>query len=105
MKLALIFGSFFPAIQFISGISFLITLAYGSRLVMDGTITLGAFVAFNAYLASLVWSVPVIGFVINILQRGAASMARINAVFAETTRYQGTGEPDRADTFFRSCRV
>ncbi len=84
MKLALIFGSFFPAIQFISGISFLITLAYGSRLVMDGTITLGAFVAFNAYLASLVWSVPVIGFVINILQRGAASMTRINAVLAET---------------------
>ncbi len=83
MKLALIFGSYHPGIQFISGISYVITLVYGARLVLNSTISLGDFVAFNAYLASLVWSVPVIGFVINILQRGAASLTRINKVMAE----------------------
>lgn len=83
MKLALIFGSYHPGIQFISGISYVITLVYGTRLVLNQTISLGDFVAFNAYLASLVWSVPVIGFVINILQRGAASLTRINKVLAE----------------------
>jgi len=83
MKLALIFGSYHPGIQFISGISYVITLVYGARLVLNQTISLGDFVAFNAYLASLVWSVPVIGFVINILQRGAASLTRINQVLAE----------------------
>lgn len=83
MKLAMLFGAYHPGIQFISGISFIITLLYGTRLVINQTISLGDFVAFNAYLASLVWSVPVIGFVINILQRGAASLNRINAVMAE----------------------
>lgn len=83
MSLALLFGTFTPTIQFISSISFFITLIYGTHLVLNHTITLGSFVAFNAYLASMVWSVPVIGFVINILQRGAASMARINVVMAE----------------------
>lgn len=83
MKLALIFGSYHPGIQFISGISYVITLVYGTGLVLNRTISLGDFVAFNAYLASLVWSVPVIGFVINILQRGAASLTRINLVMAE----------------------
>mgnify|MGYP002152319459 CR=1 FL=1 len=83
MKLALLFGSYYPGIQFISGISFVITLIYGASLVLDQTISLGDFVAFNAYLISLVWSVPVIGFVINILQRGAASLSRINKVLAE----------------------
>lgn len=82
MKLALLFGTFHPAIQFISGISFVATLLYGTHLVLHQTITLGDFVAFNAYLISLVWSVPVIGFVINILQRGAASLSRINEVMA-----------------------
>ncbi|RQD69710.1 MAG: ABC transporter ATP-binding protein [Tindallia sp. MSAO_Bac2] len=83
MNLALLFGTFSPTIQFISSISFFITLIYGTHLVINHTITLGSFVAFNAYLASMVWSVPVIGFVINILQRGAASMSRINVVMAE----------------------
>lgn len=83
MKLALIFGSYHPGIQFISGVSYIIALVYGTQLVLNNTITLGDFVAFNAYLASLVWSVPVIGFVINILQRGSASMSRINQVLGE----------------------
>lgn len=84
MNLAILFGTFSPTIQFISSISFFITLIYGTQLVMNHTITLGSFVAFNGYLASMVWSVPVIGFVINILQRGAASMSRINKLMEET---------------------
>lgn len=84
MNLAILFGTFSPTIQFISSISFFITLIYGTQLVMNHTITLGSFVAFNGYLASMVWSVPVIGFVINILQRGAASMSRINTLMEET---------------------
>lgn len=99
MKLALIFGSYHPGIQFISGISYVITLVYGSRLVMNSTISLGDFVAFNAYLASLVWSVPVIGFVINILQRGAASLTRINQVMAEKPDINEPAEPLALEEF------
>lgn len=94
MSLVKVWGLFGPLVQFISALSFVIVLGYGSRLVMDGTITLGDFVAFNGYLRLLMWPMMAIGFVINLVQRGAASMARLSAIFQEKPEI--TDAPDVA---------
>ncbi len=75
---------FHPIVQFISGISLLIVLAYGGALVINREITLGDFVAFNSYIGLLTWPMMAIGWVMNILQRGSASMARLNKIFHTT---------------------
>jgi ATP-binding cassette, subfamily B, multidrug efflux pump len=80
MDLIRVWGLFMPLVQFISGISYLIVLAYGGILVIEGTITLGAFVAFNTYLAMLIWPMMALGWVINVLQRGASSMERLRVL-------------------------
>lgn len=80
MKLVKISGFLRPFIQFISALSYLVVIWYGGILVIQNTISLGDFVAFNSYLSLLVWPMMAIGYVINILQRGAASMARINNI-------------------------
>ncbi|MGM0653403.1 MAG: ABC transporter ATP-binding protein, partial [Bacillota bacterium] len=69
-----------PLVQFISGLSYLVVMGYGGILVIEGTITLGDFVAFNTYLAMLIWPMMALGWVINVLQRGASSMERLKVL-------------------------
>lgn len=83
MHLIKIHGLFEPMVHFISALSYLIVIWYGGTLVIRDTISLGDFVAFISYLGLLVWPMMAIGFVINILQRGAASMERINTILSE----------------------
>lgn len=83
MHMIKIWGLMAPMIQLISGISYLVVLGYGGSLVINATITLGDFVAFNSYLAMLIWPMMAVGRVINVLQRGAASMDRLNVLFAK----------------------
>lgn len=83
LNLVKVSGTFFPLIQFMASISFLIVLWYGGTLVIREEIMLGDFVAFNTYLGLLVWPMMAIGWVINLMQRGAASMDRINAILDE----------------------
>ncbi|OEH86939.1 hypothetical protein BHU72_01380 [Desulfuribacillus stibiiarsenatis] len=90
MHLTKVWGVFDPLVEFIAALSFLLVLAYGSIQVLDGNITLGDFVAFYGYLALLTWPMMAFGWVYNMLQRGSASLARINALLAVT--------PDIADT-------
>jgi ATP-binding cassette subfamily B protein len=78
MDLARIWGAFFPALQFLGGLGALVVLWLGGLQVMDGTITIGDFVAFGFYLTLLMWPMIAVGWVTNLFQRGAASMARIN---------------------------
>lgn len=84
MHLVRVQAVFHPIVQFISGLSLLIVLSYGGILVIRREITLGDFVAFNSYLGLLTWPMMAIGWVMNILQRGAASMARLNEIFQTT---------------------
>lgn len=63
------------------GMGALIVLWFGGRQVIRGQITLGEFVAFFAYLGMLTWPMIAVGWVINLVQQGAASMARMNEVF------------------------
>ncbi len=81
MKLVKLYGLFHPFIQFVSALSFIVVVGYGGILVIYGTISLGDFIAFNSYLSLLVWPIMAIGWVINVLQRGSASMVRLNEIF------------------------
>lgn len=80
VKLVRVWGLFFPLVQFISALSFILIMWVGGIQVISGSISLGDFVAFNSYLGLLVWPMMAIGWVINLIQRGAASMERINKI-------------------------
>ena len=83
IELVKTWGLFHPMIQFITALSFLIVIWYGGTLVIDDVISLGDFVAFNSYLGLLTWPMMAVGFVINMLQRGTASLKRLNNIFKE----------------------
>ncbi len=93
MALIRVSGLFRPVIQMISAISFLVLLLYGSFRVMDGTMTLGTFIAMHNYIRLLVWPMMAMGFIVNIMQRGVASMERLNAIFAQSSTIVESKEP------------
>ena len=70
-------GIFFPSMGFFSGSARSLVLWLGSREVIEGRITVGEFVAFNAYLMMLSWPMIAFGWVTNMLQRGMASWKRM----------------------------
>lgn len=70
-----------PIIEVAFSLSFALNLILGGRMVLDGSITVGAFVAFNTYLAMIIAPVLAIGRIVNLFQRGIASMDRLNEVF------------------------
>ena len=70
-------GLFFPSMTFFLGLGSLLVLWIGSREVIRGRLSLGEFVAFNAYLVMLSWPMIAFGWVTNILQRGMASWKRM----------------------------
>jgi ATP-binding cassette, subfamily B, multidrug efflux pump len=77
-------GLFYPSMTFFLGLGALMVLWLGSRAVIHGRITLGEFVAFNAYLVMLSWPMIAFGWVTNILQRGLASWKRMLDVLDAT---------------------
>jgi ATP-binding cassette subfamily B multidrug efflux pump len=83
LGLARVQGAFFPLLTLLGGLSGLVVLYLGGRLVMSGSVSVGEFVAFGVYLAMLVWPMIALGWAVNLVQRGAASMGRINQLFRE----------------------
>jgi len=83
LGLARVQGAFFPLLTLLGGLSGLVILYAGSKLVMEGAVSVGQFVAFGVYLAMLVWPMIALGWAFNLVQRGAASMGRINQLFHE----------------------
>lgn len=95
-------GLFFPSMSFLLGLSAMLVLWLGSREVVAGRLTLGEFVAFNAYLAMLSWPMIAFGWVTNMLQRGMASWARmLDVLDAPATIVDG---PSTSRTGFTSVR-
>lgn len=80
MAMARLRGLMIPIMASSGGLGTLIVLFLGGSRVIAGAITLGDFVAFNGYLAMLVWPTVVMGWILNLVQRGAASMSRLNHV-------------------------
>jgi len=83
LRLAKVWGLFHPALLLLTGLGAVIVLGVGGRDVVMGRITIGDFVAFGFYLLQLVWPMIALGWVINLFQRGAASMDRIQEIMAE----------------------
>jgi ATP-binding cassette subfamily B multidrug efflux pump len=77
VSLIRLWGVFYPLMTALIGLSSVALLWFGGRQVINGRLTLGEFVAFMGYLAMLTWPTIAVGWVINIFQRGAASMGRI----------------------------
>ncbi|MDF1502138.1 ABC transporter ATP-binding protein [Roseisolibacter sp. H3M3-2] len=77
MALARLNGIMNPSFGLLAGLGGVVVLGLGGALVLRGAITVGAFVAFGLYLGMLTWPMIALGWVTNLFQRGAASMARI----------------------------
>jgi ATP-binding cassette subfamily B protein len=75
---------FLPIILLLSNISMAIVLYWGGKLTILGSISTGDFVAFMSYLGLLAWPMMALGWGVNIVQRGSASMGRLNRIFRET---------------------
>jgi ATP-binding cassette subfamily B protein len=73
-------AAFHPTLMALVGLGFVAVLWYGGLLVVRGAITVGQFVTFNLFLSQLVWPMIAIGWVINLAQRGSASLGRIRRV-------------------------
>ena len=89
LSLARVQGLFFPLLTLLGGLSGLVVLYVGGRLVMQGRVSVGEFVAFGVYLGMLVWPMIALGWAVNLVQRGSASMARINELFRQQPAIAG----------------
>ena len=78
LRLVQLMGMLWPTLEFMLGVSMVITLLVGGHLVVEHRITVGDFVAFNTYMIQLIWPIIAVGWVINIFQRGTASVKRID---------------------------
>lgn len=92
IELIRVLGLFFPGIMFLANISVAILIFVGGRFAVTGTITTGDFVAFVSYLWILTWPMMALGWVVNLYQRGAASMVRINEVLTMQPEKISLGE-------------
>lgn len=84
IKVAKIDSLFEPTIKVLVGLSYLIGLGYGAYLVFHQSITLGDLVSFNVYLGMLIWPMFAIGELINVMQRGNASLDRVQETISYT---------------------
>jgi len=78
LKLVQLMGMLWPTLEFILGISMIITLLAGGHLVIAHRISVGQFVAFNTYMVMLIWPIIAVGWVVNLFERGTASVKRID---------------------------
>jgi len=83
LKLVRIQGVFQPLLEALIGVTFLVVLWLGGYQVLLGRISIGSFVMFNTYMGMLVWPMIALGWVINLMQRGTASLERINQILQE----------------------
>ena len=83
LRLVRLMGMLWPTLELMLGIAIVLVLWLGGREVINRRITVGGFVAFNTYMVQLTWPVIALGWVINIFQRGTASMGRINEILVE----------------------
>jgi ATP-binding cassette subfamily B protein len=83
LKLVRLQALFEPLLEALIGTTFLVVLLVGGQQVLAGRISLGSFVMFNTYMGMLVWPMIAFGWVVNLTQRGSASLSRINELLHE----------------------
>jgi ATP-binding cassette, subfamily B, multidrug efflux pump len=82
MSLVRLWGTLNPLFAFFGGLGAVVVLGFGGALAIRGTISIGSFVAFGMYLTMLTWPMIALGWVVNLFQRGEASMGRLAEIFA-----------------------
>lgn len=105
MNLVKIWGAMFPLVVFLSTISFVIALYYGGTLVIDKVISLGQLVSFITYLGLLTWPMMAVGYVINVLQRGIASIMRLNEILDTEPEIQDDDNTLDIDDFEETIEI
>lgn len=80
VKLRAVIG---PVFDTITGLSILVTLVFGGRMVLAGQVSIGQFVAFNSYIGMLVWPMIACGDCVNLFSQAAAAFKRIALIFEE----------------------
>jgi ATP-binding cassette subfamily B protein len=93
LRLVQLMGMLWPTLEFVLGVAMVITLLAGGRLVLQHKIDVGAFIAFNTYMILLTFPIIAVGWVINLFQRGTASIKRID----EILRSEPAIDDSRAD--------
>ena len=93
LKLVRLQGLFDPLLEALIGATFLIVLMVGGQQVLTGRISLGSFVMFNTYMGMLVWPMIAFGWVVNLTQRGSASLGRINELLHERPTIAAPADP------------
>src|SRR5438067_880903 len=94
LKLVRLMGMLWPTLETTLGLAVVLVLWLGGREVLLGRISVGQFVAFNTYMVQLTWPIIALGWVINIFQRGTASMGRINEILIEKPEIADTPAPN-----------
>jgi len=94
LRLAKVQGTLFPVSGLIANTSMLLVLLFGGRLTIQGSITIGDFVAFTSYLFMLTWPMMALGWVTNLFQRGVTSLQRIQSVLEERSVFTAPSNPE-----------
>jgi len=105
LKLVRLMGMLWPTLETMLGLAIVLVLWLGGREVLSGRITPGGFIAFNTYMVQLTWPVIALGWVINIFQRGTASMGRINEILVEKPEIEDSPEIKAAGEGVRSTQI
>jgi ATP-binding cassette subfamily B protein len=98
LNMTRVWGMFFPIILFFSNLSMVIVLYFGGELTIFQSISIGDFVAFMSYLGLLSWPMMALGWAINMIQRGGASMDRLNRIFEEIPEISDSPEVIRLNS-------
>jgi ATP-binding cassette, subfamily B, multidrug efflux pump len=93
LRLARLMAMLWPTLEFMLGISLMITLLVGGHQVVQHKMSVGDFTSYNVYMVQLIWPMIAIGWVVNLVQRGAASVVRIDAIM----KFKPTIDDSRAD--------
>jgi ATP-binding cassette subfamily B multidrug efflux pump len=83
LRLVQLMGMLWPTLEFVLGLAMAITLLVGGHEVLAHRISIGDFVAFNTYMVMLTWPVIALGWVVNLWQRGTASVVRIDELLSD----------------------
>jgi ATP-binding cassette subfamily B protein len=111
IKLGVLSGIFMPVLESLIGLAFLVVLWAGGQRLLAGDLTIGSFLMFNFYLGMLGWPMIAMGWVVNLMQRGAASWERLEALMTEQPPFAaGSGtrtlpDPLRGEIVFEDVTV
>jgi ATP-binding cassette, subfamily B, multidrug efflux pump len=92
LKLVRLMGMLWPTLELMLGLALVLVLWMGGREVLQGHMTIGSFTAFNIYMMQLTFPIIALGWVINIFQRGTASLVRLNEILQEKPEIKDDAE-------------